>query len=63
MLLDKSDHAILDVLQTDGRVSNVELAERVSLSESACLRRVRALEQSGLIKGYTAQVDQQMQRF
>ena len=60
MLLDKSDHAILDVLQTDGRVSNVELAERVSLSESACLRRVRALDQSGLIKGYTAPVDQQM---
>ena len=60
MVLDKPDHAILEVLQTDGRVSNVELAERVSLSESACLRRVRALEKSGLIKGYAAQVDQQM---
>jgi Lrp/AsnC family leucine-responsive transcriptional regulator len=58
MKLDRSDHAILAVLQSDGRMSNVELAELVSLSESACLRRVRALEKSGLIKGYAAQVDQ-----
>lgn len=58
MKLDKSDHAILAVLQSDGRISNVELAERVNLSASACLRRVRALEDSGLIKGYAAQIDQ-----
>jgi DNA-binding Lrp family transcriptional regulator len=58
MKLDRSDHAILSVLQSDGRISNVDLADRVNLSESACLRRVRALEKSGLIKGYAAQVDQ-----
>ncbi len=58
MKLDRLDHAILVALQSDGRISNVDLAERVKLSESACLRRVRALEKSGLIKGYVAQVDQ-----
>ena len=58
MKINRSDHAILSVLQSDGRISNVDLADRVNLSESACLRRVRALEKSGLIKGYTAQVDQ-----
>jgi len=58
MTLDRSDHAILVALQADGRISNVDLADRVNLSESACLRRVRALEKSGLIKGYVAQIDQ-----
>lgn len=58
MKLDRSDHTILSVLQSDGRISNVDLADRAKLSESACLRRVRALERSGLIKGYVAQVDQ-----
>jgi Lrp/AsnC family leucine-responsive transcriptional regulator len=58
MKLDRLDHAILVVLQSDGRISNVDLAERVKLSESACLRRVRALEKSGLITGYLAHVDQ-----
>jgi len=58
MKLNRFDHAILVVLQSDGRISNVELADRVSLSESACLRRVRALQKSGLIKGYAAQIDQ-----
>ena len=58
MKLDRFDHTILSVLQADGRISNVDLAERAKLSESACLRRVRALEASGLIKGYVAQVDQ-----
>lgn len=58
-MYDSYDRAILKTLQQDGRVSNVELAERVNLSESACLRRVRALENSGLIKGYTAVLDQQ----
>jgi DNA-binding Lrp family transcriptional regulator len=46
------------VLQADGRISNVELAERISLSESATLRRVRALEEMGLIEGYTARINQ-----
>jgi len=55
---DRFDHAILNILQAEGRISNVLLAERVNLSESACLRRVRALEESGLIRGYAALVDQ-----
>jgi DNA-binding Lrp family transcriptional regulator len=55
---DHFDHAILNILQAEGRISNVVLAERVNLSESACLRRVRALEESGLIRGYAALVDQ-----
>ena len=58
MKLDRSAHAILVALQADGRISNVDLADRVNLSESACLRRVRALEKTGLIKGYVAQIDQ-----
>ena len=59
MKLDRFDKAILQALQLDGRVSNAALAERLSLSESACLRRVRALEESGLIEGYTALLNQQ----
>jgi Lrp/AsnC family leucine-responsive transcriptional regulator len=59
MKLDRFDHAILRLLQADGRISNVDLAERVNLSESACLRRVRSLEKSGLIEGYVALIDQQ----
>jgi len=59
MKLDDHDRAILDALQRDGRVSNVQLATRIHLSESACLRRVRALEGAGLIQRYTAVVDQQ----
>jgi DNA-binding Lrp family transcriptional regulator len=59
MKLDRYDKSILQVLQTEGRVSNSALAERVNLSESACLRRVRALEESGLIEGYTALISQQ----
>ncbi len=49
---------ILHEVQTDGRISNAALAERVSLSESACLRRLRRLEQDGLIRGYVGLVDQ-----
>ncbi|MFQ5635061.1 MAG: Lrp/AsnC family transcriptional regulator [Gammaproteobacteria bacterium] len=56
--LDSHDRAILRALQTDGRMSNVDLAERISLSESATLRRVRALEQVGLIEGYAARINQ-----
>ena len=59
MKLDRYDKSILQVLQAEGRISNSALAERVSLSESACLRRVRALEESGLIEGYTALISQQ----
>jgi len=58
MTLDKYDKKILDALQNDGRMSNVQLANRVSLSESACLRRVRALEESGIIDRYAALVSQ-----
>ena len=49
MTLDRYDKSILVALQNDGRISNVHLANQVSLSESACLRRVRALEESGMI--------------
>ncbi|NJN51753.1 MAG: Lrp/AsnC family transcriptional regulator [Gammaproteobacteria bacterium] len=56
--LDRTDRAILHELQLEGRLTNATLAERVSLSESACLRRVRALESSGLIRGYVCLVDQ-----
>ncbi len=56
--LDKYDRAILDQLQRDGRISNVQLAQAVNLSESACLRRVRALEEAGLIDRYVALVSQ-----
>ncbi len=55
--LDRYDRHILDILQRDGRISNQELAERIGLSPSPCLRRVRALEESGLILGYRAMVD------
>jgi Lrp/AsnC family transcriptional regulator, leucine-responsive regulatory protein len=54
---DSTDRAILARLQEDGRIANVDLADAVSLSPSACLRRVRALEQEGLIAGYRAELD------
>ena len=57
--LHPADRQILEVLQRDARITNAALAERVHLSESACLRRVRALEASGLIAGYGARVDQE----
>ncbi len=55
--LDQIDRRILAELQADGRLSNSELASRVGLSESPCLRRVRRLEQEGLITGYHAHLD------
>ncbi|MDH4110690.1 MAG: Lrp/AsnC family transcriptional regulator [Gammaproteobacteria bacterium] len=58
MKTDRFDRRILRALQQDGRISNVELASRVSLSESACLRRVRALEQAGYIERYVALLNQ-----
>ena len=58
MRLDDIDRAILKRLQGDGRLSNVALSEEVALSESACLRRVRLLEQKGVIDRYVMLVDQ-----
>lgn len=60
MQLDRYDRQILQALQTDGRLSNQDLADRIGLSPSPCLRRVRALEESGLITGYRALVDAKM---
>jgi DNA-binding Lrp family transcriptional regulator len=57
--MDRYDRALLQVLQREGRITNSELAARVHLSESACLRRVRALESAGLIEGYAAVINQQ----
>lgn len=55
--LDKTDWKILRELQADGRITNVELAHRVGISAPPCLRRVRALEQAGIIAGYHASMD------
>ena len=55
--LDRYDRAILEVLQQEGRISNQDLADRIGLSPSPCLRRVRALEDAGLITGYRAMLD------
>ncbi|WP_043811122.1 Lrp/AsnC family transcriptional regulator [Rubrivivax gelatinosus] len=52
--LDAIDRAILQELQIDGRLSNVDLAQRVHLSPSACLRRVKALEEQGVVDRYVA---------
>jgi DNA-binding Lrp family transcriptional regulator len=54
--LDKIDRRILRELQDDGRMTNVDLAERVGLSAPPCLRRVRALEEAGVIRGYHAEL-------
>ncbi|PKO82021.1 MAG: AsnC family transcriptional regulator, partial [Betaproteobacteria bacterium HGW-Betaproteobacteria-13] len=51
MQLDRYDRQILEVLQGEGRISNQDLADRISLSPSSCLRRVRTLEESGLVTG------------
>ncbi|WP_170383626.1 Lrp/AsnC family transcriptional regulator [Ruegeria atlantica] len=55
--LDEIDRKILAELQADGRMTNVELAKRVGISAPPCLRRVRTLEESGLIRGYHADVN------
>jgi Lrp/AsnC family leucine-responsive transcriptional regulator len=57
--LDRTDLRMLAVLQSEGRITNAELAERVSLSASACLRRLQRLESDKIITGYAAQVDPQ----
>jgi len=56
--MDRFDRLILEALQRDGRISNKQLAQQVHLSESACLRRVRALEEDGMIERYVAMVSQ-----
>jgi DNA-binding Lrp family transcriptional regulator len=55
-MLDKIDRQILAILQDEGRITNVDLAERVGLTAPPCLRRVHALEREGLIKGYHAEL-------
>jgi len=55
--LDNVDRAILDALQDNGRLTNVALAEAVGLTAPPCLRRVRALEEEGFIRGYHAELD------
>lgn len=55
--MDATDHRILRELSRDGRISNLELAERIGLSPSACLRRVQEMERAGILKGYRAVVD------
>ena len=57
MEIDRYDRHILEQLQADGRISNQDLADRIGLSASPCLRRVRALEEAGLITGYRALLD------
>ena len=57
--LDRFDLAILNELQNDGRLSNAELASRVGLSAAPCWRRVKALEESGFITGYRAEINRQ----
>jgi Lrp/AsnC family leucine-responsive transcriptional regulator len=55
--LDKTDRKILSILQTDGRLSNQDVAEQVNLSPSPCLRRIKRLEEEGVIRQYVALLD------
>jgi Lrp/AsnC family leucine-responsive transcriptional regulator len=57
VLLNRTDRRLLELLQRDGSLTNLELAARVHLSPSACLRRVRALEKAGVIRRYVALLD------
>lgn len=59
IMLDATDWKILKELQADGRMTNIALATKIGLSAPPCLRRVRALEEAGLIAGYTALVDEE----
>ncbi|HSG88163.1 MAG TPA: Lrp/AsnC family transcriptional regulator [Pseudomonadales bacterium] len=58
MEFDNTERQILRLLQADGRMPNVQLAERIGLSESPCFRRVKRLEEAGVIAGYSALVNQ-----
>ncbi len=55
--MDRTDLMILDRLQRDGRISNADLAQQVALSPSPCLRRVKQLEEAGVVRGYVALLD------
>jgi DNA-binding Lrp family transcriptional regulator len=55
--MDRVDRAIIEQLRANARLSNVELAARINLSPSPCMRRVRALEEAGVIRGYHADID------
>ena len=57
MKLDKTDREILKILQSDARISNLELAERVNLSPTPCARRVKRFEEEGLIRGTMTLLD------
>ena len=57
MELDRHDRRILEVLQVEGRISNQDLADRIGLSPSPCLRRVKALEDNRVVTGYRALLD------
>lgn len=57
--MDDKDRQIIAVLQAEGRISNQELSERVNLSPSPCLRRLRLLEETGIIRGYSAIVNEE----
>jgi len=59
-LLDKIDQSILRILQKDGRISNVKLAQSINLSPTPCLERVKRLEKEGYIKGYVALLDSEL---
>lgn len=61
--LDKTDWLILKELQAEGRITNVELANRVGITSPPCLRRVRALEEAGIISGYCALIDEKKAGF
>jgi Lrp/AsnC family transcriptional regulator, leucine-responsive regulatory protein len=63
MELDERDRAILRILQDDGRITNAELAEKVNLSPSACLRRVKHLEDSGIISRYSMVLEPKLAGF
>ncbi len=56
-MLDRIDRSIVELLQQEGRMTNVDLAERVGLTAPPCLRRVRSLEEAGVIRGYHAELD------
>lgn len=60
MKLDRAEKDILRLLQREGRLTNVEIANRVGLSESPCLRRIKALEQAGVIDFYCARLNQRL---
>jgi DNA-binding Lrp family transcriptional regulator len=61
-MLDDADQRILKALRQDGRITNAALADAVGLSQSACLRRLRLLESRGVIRGYTAIIDEPQSR-